>query len=119
MHPVCNSFRIAILIFPLNLTSLDAIWYDHSYAIAQQQMQYYGPIVSFALATQAQAEQFLQACQLVIEATIFGGVHTTAERRARWAGDIVPEGFIRLSVGCEDSEDLLADLQQALTGMTQ
>jgi cystathionine gamma-lyase len=41
-------------------------------------------------------------------------VHTTAERRARWGGDVVPEGFIRLNAGCEDAEDLLADLTQAL-----
>ena len=52
--------------------------------------------------------------RLVFEATSFGSIHTTAERRARWGGDAVPEGFIRLSVGCEDIQDLLADLTQAL-----
>jgi cystathionine gamma-lyase len=41
-------------------------------------------------------------------------VHTTAERRARWGGDNVAEGFIRMSVGCEDFQDLIADLKQAL-----
>jgi cystathionine gamma-lyase len=60
------------------------------------------------------AEAFLADCQLVYEATSFGGIHTTAERRARWGGDAIPEGFIRLSAGCEDTEDLLADLAQAL-----
>jgi cystathionine gamma-lyase len=54
------------------------------------------------------------ACQLIYEATSFGGLHTSAERRARWGGDAIPEGFIRLSVGCEDAADLLADLAQAL-----
>ncbi|PZS03871.1 MAG: hypothetical protein DLM70_08530, partial [Chloroflexi bacterium] len=44
----------------------------------------------------------------------FGGIHTTAERRARWGGDDIPEGFIRLSVGCEDPSDLLEDMSQAL-----
>lgn len=92
---------------------------DPSHSIASRQMQYYGPLVSFTLADQVHAEQFLKACRLVIEATSFGGVHTTAERRARWAGDIVPEGFIRMSVGCEDSEDLIADLQQALNAMNE
>jgi cystathionine gamma-lyase len=38
--------------------------------------------------------------RLVFEATSFGS-DATAERRARWGGDKVPEGFIRLSVGCE------------------
>ena len=46
----------------------------------------------------------------------FGSVHTVAERRARWGGDAVPEGFIRLSAGCEDTADLLADVEQALDG---
>ena len=92
---------------------------DPSYAIASRQMQYYGPVVSFTLGNQTQAEQFLSACRLVIEATSFGGVTTTAERRARWAGDIVPEGFIRMSVGCEDSEDLIVDLQEALDAINK
>ncbi len=48
------------------------------------------------------------------EATSFGSIHTMAERRARWGGDVIPEGFIRLSVGCEDAEDLMADIAQAL-----
>lgn len=87
---------------------------DPSYEIASKQMHYYGPIVSFTLAGRTQAEKFLGACQLITEATSFGGMHTTAERRARWGGDIIPEGFIRLSAGCEDIEDILADISQAL-----
>jgi cystathionine gamma-lyase len=87
---------------------------DPSYPIASRQMTYYGPIVSFELAGRQQAEQFLASCELVFEATSFGGVHTTAERRARWGKDDITEGFIRLSVGCEDSQDLIADLTQAL-----
>lgn len=87
---------------------------DPAYAIASRQMHHFGPVVSFALPTRAHAEAFLAACQLVYEATSFGGLHTTAERRARWGGDAIPEGFIRLSVGCEDADDLIADLSQAL-----
>ena len=44
--------------------------------------------------------------ELVTEATSFGGTRTTAERRARWGGDDVPEGYIRLSAGCEDPDAL-------------
>ena len=77
-------------------------------------MQRFGPVVSFVLPSRARAEAFLAATLLIYEATSFGGVHTTAERRARWGGDAIPEGFIRLSVGCEDAVDLLADLTQAL-----
>jgi cystathionine gamma-lyase len=87
---------------------------DPAYAIATRQMQRFGPVVSFILADRQCAETFLAACQLVYEATSFGSIHTTAERRARWGGDAIPEGFIRLSVGCEDADDLLEDMGQAL-----
>lgn len=87
---------------------------DPVYSIASRQMKFYGPVVSFALASRGLAERFLRSCELIFEATSFGGVQTTAERRARWGGDRVPEGFIRLSVRCEDGQDLIADLQQAL-----
>jgi cystathionine gamma-lyase len=59
----------------------------------------------------------LKSCELVIEATSFGGVHTTAERRARCGGDEIAEGFIRLSAGCEDSQDLVDDIAQALNAI--
>ncbi|MBI1876025.1 MAG: cystathionine gamma-lyase [Acidobacteria bacterium] len=84
------------------------------HAIASRQMKFYGPVVSFELAGRDEAQQFLSRGELVFEATSFGGVHTTAERRARWGGDAVPEGFIRMSVGCEDADDLVADLRQSL-----
>jgi cystathionine gamma-lyase len=73
-----------------------------------------GPVISFALPTADDAQAFLDACRLVSEATSFGGVHSTAERRARWGTDDVPEGFIRFSAGIEDTEDLLADVLKAL-----
>ena len=91
---------------------------DPSHAIAARQMSRYGPIVCFELADRAAAERFLNACKIVHQATSFGGLHTTAERRARWGGDKVAEGFIRVSVGCEHVEDLIADLDQALTAAT-
>ncbi|GAB4964204.1 hypothetical protein MAHJHV54_47920 [Mycobacterium avium subsp. hominissuis] len=33
--------------------------------------------------------------------------------RARW-GDAVPDGFARISLGIEDTDDLLADIERAL-----
>ena len=47
-------------------------------------------------------------------ATSFGGLHSNAERRARWGSDAVGEGFIRFSAGIEDAPDLVADLERAL-----
>ena len=87
---------------------------DPAHEIAARQMRRHGTVVSFVLADRARAERFLGACRLVTESTSFGSMHTTAERRARWGGDAVPEGFIRLSAGGEDERDLLADLEQAL-----
>lgn len=87
---------------------------DPSHALAAMQMTRFGSLLGFDLASRERAEAFLGACRLVIEATSFGGVHSSAERRARWGGDAVTEGFVRFSAGCEDSEDLLADVAQAL-----
>ena len=38
----------------------------------------------------------------------------TLEARARWEGDRVPPGLLRLAVGLEDPDALWADLEQAL-----
>ncbi len=85
-----------------------------AHALARQQMRFFGPIVSFELANRNMAERFLEASHLLVEASSFGGIVSSAERRARWKSDDVSEGFIRLSAGCEAIEDLLADLDQAL-----
>ena len=82
--------------------------------IACRQMRAFGTVVSFDLATRARAEAFLGGMRLVREATSFGGVHSMAERRARWGGDAVSEGLIRFSVGCEAVEDILADVTAGL-----
>jgi cystathionine gamma-lyase len=84
------------------------------YAVAKSQMDAFGSVVSFDVGSREAAERFLRALRLVREATSFGGVHSTAERRARWGGDAVPEGFIRFSVGCEATDDIVEDVEQAL-----
>jgi len=99
--------------------AVDAVLYpglpSHpAHAIAARQMRAFGPIVSFDLGTRARAEAFLGALTVVREATSFGGIHSSAERRARWGGDAIGEGFIRFSAGCESVEDLLEDVQRGL-----
>lgn len=84
------------------------------HTIAAKQMRYFGPVLSFVLRDRAAAESFLAKSQLLTDATSFGGITTTAERRARWGGDAIAEGFIRMSVGCEAVEDLIEDMAQAL-----
>ncbi|MFD8741457.1 PLP-dependent transferase, partial [Streptomyces sp. NPDC059618] len=68
---------------------------DPSHKVASQQMRRYGCVISFTLSTRARAERFLEELRFVEEATSFGGVRSTAERRGRWGGDAVPEGFVR------------------------
>jgi len=82
--------------------------------LAERQMAFTGPLVGFTLESAERAQRFLDACALVAEATSFGGIHSTAERRGRWGTDAVSEGFIRFSAGCEDEADLLADVAAAL-----
>jgi cystathionine gamma-lyase len=73
-----------------------------------------GAVVCFTLDGAEAAQRFLAACELVIEATSFGGLHSSAERRGRWGTDDVAEGFIRFSCGIEDTPDLLADVARGL-----
>ncbi|MEV0526830.1 cystathionine gamma-lyase [Streptomyces sp. NPDC050439] len=87
---------------------------DPSYKVASQQMRRFGCVVSFTLPSRERADRFLDALRLVDDATSFGGVRSTAERRGRWGGDAVAEGFIRLSAGSEDAVDLVADVLRAL-----
>jgi cystathionine gamma-lyase len=82
--------------------------------VARRQMRAFGTIVSFDLGTRPRAETFLKSLSIVREATSFGGVHSMAERRARWAGDAISDGFIRFSVGCEATADIVDDVTQAL-----
>src|SRR5271163_3665303 len=84
------------------------------HTLASAQMNYFGPVVSFVLKDRDSAENFLARATLVTDATSFGGITTTAERRGRWEGDSVAPGLIRMSAGCEAIEDILEDLRRAL-----
>jgi cystathionine gamma-lyase len=74
----------------------------------------FGSVLTFVLPDADAAQRFLERCALVAEATSFGGVHSSAERRSRWGTDDVPDGLIRFSAGIEDTEDLVADVRAAL-----
>jgi cystathionine gamma-lyase len=87
---------------------------DPSHAVAARQMRRFGPVVSFTLGDADTAQRFLDAAELVVEATSFGGLHTMAERRQRWGSDGVADGLIRLSAGLEDPDDLREDVARAL-----
>jgi cystathionine gamma-lyase len=86
---------------------------DPSNRIARAQMRRIPGIISFDLGSAERVARFLTASELVFAATSFGGLHTTADRRAQWGDDTAP-GFVRLSCGIEDAADLVADLTAAL-----
>jgi cystathionine gamma-lyase len=113
----CNAQRIAE--FLCKRPEVKSVLYPGlpghpGHAVAARQMHFFGPVLGFVLADRIAAETFLAKAKLVTEATSFGGIVTTAERRARWGGDAVSDGFIRMSAGCEAAEDLIADIAQAL-----
>ncbi|HST37898.1 MAG TPA: cystathionine gamma-lyase [Conexibacter sp.] len=98
---------------------LDAVRYpglpsDPAHAVANRQMEGFGTVLTFDPGSAERARAVLDRCELVIEATSFGSIHTMAERRARWGYDDATEGLIRLSVGIEDADDLARDLTRAL-----
>ena len=96
-----------------------------AHEVATRQMRGFGGVLSFALDGGMEAvERFLPALRWAHLAANLGAVETvagtpattshvecTAEERAALG---IPEGLIRYSVGIEDPEDLLADLDQAL-----
>jgi cystathionine gamma-synthase len=73
-----------------------------------------GGLLSFDVAGAAEARHVETSLRLITNATSLGGVHSVLESRARWEGDRVPPGLLRLSVGLEPVEQLWGDLAQAL-----
>ena len=71
-------------------------------------------LLSFDVADAETARRVETSTRLIVNATSLGGVTSVMESRARWEGDRVPPGLLRLSVGLEDPEALWADLIQAL-----
>lgn len=86
---------------------------DPSHEVANRQMTHFGGIVAIELVDAAAVHAFVQNSNLLVSSTSFGGIHSSVDRRARW-GDPVGEGFARISAGIEDTEDLVADIEQAL-----
>ncbi len=89
---------------------------DPSHALAQAQTARFGFLLSLTLDSEDKAEAFINACPLLRPATSFGGIHSSAERRARW-GDAVDPAFIRLSVGCEPVEELWQAIEASLNAL--
>jgi len=95
---------------------------DH--ALAKRQMSGFGAMISFDLAGYDEAKTLLDAVQVCVLAESLGGVETLISHPASMTHASIPEpiraergigeGLVRISVGIEDADDLIADLQQAL-----
>lgn len=90
---------------------------DPQHAKAKAFMKGFGAIVSFEYDGDAAAtDKVCESSKIVTYATSLGGVESLWERRRRWPIESasVPEALIRLSLGCEDVDDLWADIDAAL-----
>ncbi|HUL48825.1 MAG TPA: PLP-dependent transferase, partial [Gemmatimonadales bacterium] len=93
--------------------------------LACRQMQGFGGMVSIELGTPEQAKRFVQRTKLFALAESLGGVESLVGHPATMTHASVPrelresmgltESLVRLSIGIEDPEDLIADLEQALS----
>lgn len=99
---------------------------DHAdHEVAKESLDGFGGMLAIELAGGAKAaDKFVRRVKLFTHAPSLGGVdslvseprftshaHLSAEARAKIG---IPDGFLRLSVGIEDADDLIADLEQAL-----
>jgi len=96
---------------------------DHS--LAKKLLDGFGGLMSIELAGGAEAvDRFSRRLRLISYASSLGGVdslaveprfsshaHMTSEERAATG---IPDGFLRLSIGIENFEDIIADIEQAL-----
>ena len=74
----------------------------------------FGGLLSFDVADAEMARRVETGTELIANMTSLGGVRSRIEARARWEGERVPPGLLRLSVGLEDPDDLWSDLERAL-----
>lgn len=86
-----------------------------THRVAAEQLGGFGTMVSFDLAAGADAADCVcRNTKLVRHATSLGSVESTMERRSAVPGqEHLPPGLLRLSVGIESCDDLVADLRQA------
>ena len=101
---------------------------DHpQHALAKKQMNGFGSMISFELGSHEKAKGFLDRVRLCSLAESLGGVETLISHPESMTHGSVPveirkrlgitPGLVRISVGIEDIEDLVADLENAFEGI--
>ena len=122
MRQQCESAG-AIAEFLSNHAGVEAVYYPGlphhpGHDIAKRQMSRFGAMLSFQTRGDEQRAFAVAArCKLVTRATSLGGVESLVEHRASVEGPDTktPRNLLRLSVGIEHVDDLIADLDQALS----
>jgi len=94
------------------------------YEVQQRQARGFGAMISFDLGSYDAAKRFLDRLEVMSLAESLGGVETLISHPATMTHASVPaerraalgigDGLVRISVGIEDRDDLLADLQRGL-----
>lgn len=97
------------------------------HALAKRQMRGFGSMISFELGSKENAAKFLNRVRLCSLAESLGGVETLISHPETMTHASVPPdvrkrlgitpGLVRISVGIEDLEDLIADLENAFDGV--
>jgi methionine-gamma-lyase len=100
---------------------------DHT--VAAKQMKYFGCMIAFELRGGIEAgKKLLNNCQLLVLAVSLGGCESLIQHPASMTHACVPrdqrleagvtDGLVRLSVGIEDVNDIIGDLDQALSRLS-
>lgn len=95
--------------------------------LAKRQMKGFGALISFDLGSKDNAKKFLDRVRLCSLGESLGGVETLISHPASMTHGSVPQetrdrlgitdGLVRISVGVEDVDDLIADLENAFKGV--
>jgi cystathionine gamma-synthase len=91
--------------------------YHPGHTIARKQMSAFGGMLSFQVAAgEAAARKVASITKLFTQATSLGSIESLIEHRASVSGESAstPRDLLRLSVGIEDAEDLVEDLDKAI-----
>jgi len=97
------------------------------HAIQQRQARGFGAMLSFDLGSYERAKSFLDVLEVMSLAESLGGVETLISHPATMTHASVPaerratlgigDGLVRISVGIEDVEDLLGDLERGFAAV--
>jgi cystathionine beta-lyase/cystathionine gamma-synthase len=123
-----NANGIAVAKYLAGHRDVEKIYYpglpDHpGHELAKKQMSGFGGMIAFDLGSLDRARRFLEHVRLCSLAESLGGVETLISHPATMTHASVPaeerrrlgitDGLVRISVGIEDVEDLIADLENA------